>query len=501
MSYARPIAMPHFTLERLQVKPITVQFSKVRSDTPKVSFSGLIDQHIRESMVRLSAAFRGVGLKFPADHVTIHFTPAVYEKRGADYDLLLAVGLLHLFGWIQKVPEQTLFISELGLGGELIGSERFLSYYQYVLSHHPEWTVVTCPQAQDWILRNSGVSGRVLAFQTLAELVEVVSKNLTLEVYTPPAPGKLRKLATPPSFPLRQVQGLVLSKTALVVSLVARVPLLLIGPPGVGKTMICNLAKELLPDLDFETWLGNHHLNFSSDTTAIDLSAPFRAPHYHSSMESFVGAVHQGKFSPGEFSLSNNGILFLDELPYFRPQVLEALRTPLENKTFLLSRAKLHVQLPAHFLLLAAMNPCLCGHYYFNSITCRCSYRHVAQYLSRISGPLLERFGVVHLIHSDKEEQLQLPYQSDVSSSNIAELRARFDVIYNHEEGVGPLVSWVNRQKDGVSHLMNRRRQKHMTRVALALSLLRGQNIPVDEDWSWAWTFQSSTAFFTMGAL
>ncbi len=492
-------SISHFTLENLQVHPISIQMAVARSTQPKISFSGLVDQHIKESMVRLSVALKDRGLSLPKDHVTIHFTPAIYEKKGSDYDLALALGLLNLFGFIPRIPKNLIFLSELGLNGDLNGSDHFLAFYHHILQHHPDHILVTSLEIHSWLEQNHAPCRQVISFENLSEVIMWIKKT--------PHPQLPNKSETPIQqtipkanlSPLKEVHGLNKSKLALLTSLISQTPLLFIGSPGVGKTLLITQAKHLLPPLSFNTWLEGQLLTNIRDQKNIHFSPPFRTPHYQASPEAFTGTYHRGKWIPGEFSLANGGILFLDELPHFKPQVLEALRTPLEERVFLLSRAHFHARLPAEFTLLSAMNPCPCGYFFVDPCACTCTHRQISTYLSRLSGPIRERFGIIHFVVPKEELTTFSEYPID-SICCLGNLRNQFGKTFQQQVLTESFKNWYTSHNHSIKTpftYLNKRSVRHMTKIALALSLLREAETPNEHDWSLAWEFQNAHTCFT----
>jgi magnesium chelatase family protein len=504
MNSIRQINIPHFTIENLQVKPITIQLARKSSVRPTIRFSGIKDPHIKESIVRVTVLFQNMGLVFPQDTLTLHFTPAIADKRGADYDLAIALGLLYLFDRIPAPPSHYLFLAELGLDGSLLGSDHFLAFYRYLINSQNPPILVTAPTIARW-LESSGHSHTSVPLLAIPQLTQVI--QAIQDGFPEPSPlGKPAQSETsppPPSklnlHPFQSISGLYKSKLATYLTLITELPLLLIGPPGVGKTLLIQSAKPLLPPLTFNQWLRIHQWSRFQNLPPVRFEAPFRSPHYLASLESLVGSYQRFQWIPGEFTLANGGVLFLDELPHFRPQVLEALRTPLQDKTFLFSRAGIHLDLPADFVVMAAMNPCLCGQFFFNPIHCTCSHRQITAYLSRISGPIRERFGLVHILQPQAERTPIPDFPEFLNSADILEFRHIFQNSIRNSDHRRELAEHLHHYFPDQN--LSERKQDHLCKISQALAILRSKEMPDKTDWQWALEFQQAGRLFVPGLI
>jgi len=395
------------------------------SGLPTFSIVGLPETAVKESKDRVRAALANAGFEFPAGRITVNLSPADLPKEGCRYDLPIALGILHASSQLPDAGDWLAsceFYGELGLAGELkpIKGVVLAAAHAARDSHG-----VVVPE------------GNVQEARLAAPAAAVGAGNLlsVCELFTTHAPTIGARQAPPTDIPvprtsdctmdLADVCGQALGKRALVIAAAGGHSMLLIGPPGTGKTMLAQRLPGLLPGLPADQALDVASIASVSSRgfDACDYGRrPFRAPHHSASASAIIGGGP--KAWPGEVSLAHRGVLFLDELPEFDRRVLESLREPLESGFVAVSRAALQVEYPARFQLVAAMNPCPCGYLGDVSGKCRCAPPEIARYRARISGPLLDRIDLRVEVATVPDDELLAhgsTQAASLSSATIAE--------------------------------------------------------------------------------
>jgi magnesium chelatase family protein len=367
----------------IDVLPIEVQVA-VTGGLPTFTIVGLPDKAVGESRERVRAALQAIGLALPARRITVNLAPADVQKEGSHFDLPIALGLLVAMGIVpMEEMAQYTALGELGLNGSIAAVAGVLPA---AVGANAAGRGLICPGAQGGEAAWAG-GADVLAPRSLLELINHFKGT---SVLTPPKPTAPKAGGT--FLDLADIKGQETAKRAVEIAAAGSHNLLMIGPPGSGKSMLASRMPGLLPPLTAAEMLEVsmiHSVAGQLEGGAILHRRPFRDPHHSASTPALVGGGLRVK--PGEISLAHRGVLFLDELPEFSRQSLEALRQPLETGRVSVARANAHVSYPARFQLVAAMNPCRCGYLDDVQLACGKAPRCAGEYQSRISGPLFDR--------------------------------------------------------------------------------------------------------------
>ena len=358
---------------------------QIAGGTPAFRIVGLADKAVAESQERVRAAFAAIGLALPNQRLIVNLAPADRPKEGAHYDLPIAVGLLMAMGVLPPDAGQGwLAMGELGLDGSLAPSPGALPA---AMLAEAEGLGFLCAEESG---PEAAWAGGELAILAPRTLIQLVNHHKGGQALARPTPGEL--IEPGPIKDLRDVRGQETAKRALEIAMAGGHNLLLVGPPGSGKSMLAERAPGLLPPLDARELLEVSMIQSVAglvDRGRLTRTRPFRAPHHSASMAAMVGGGV--RLRPGEASLAHHGVLFLDELPEFHPQVLDSLRQPLETGEVAIARANARVTFPARFQLIAAMNPCRCGWAGQDGRACGRGPKCVASYQARVSGPMMDR--------------------------------------------------------------------------------------------------------------
>ncbi|MEE8519041.1 MAG: YifB family Mg chelatase-like AAA ATPase, partial [Dehalococcoidia bacterium] len=358
---------------------------------PAFTVVGLPDASVQEARERVRAAIRNSGFEFPMRRITVSLAPADLRKEGPSYDLPMAVGILASSGQLQADLSTTALMGELSLEGQLRHTDGVLPMAG--LARDKGLTTVAVPETD--AAEAALVEGvDVLPVATLRQLVEHLRGDESIPVFS--GATRLSDPVVEHAVDLIDIRGQEHAKRALEIAAAGAHNVLMSGPPGSGKTLLARAMASIMPPMSPEEALQTTKVYSVAGMLPADAplvaTRPFRSPHHTISNAGLVGGGRIPR--PGEVSLSNAGVLFLDEVPEFGPSVLEVLRQPMEDKVVTISRAHGSVTYPANFMLVGAMNPCFCGNLGDPVKMCTCTSSMVARYQKRISGPLLDRIDI-----------------------------------------------------------------------------------------------------------
>ena len=387
----------------------------ITNGLPHFEVVGLPDAAVKEARERVHAAVKNSGFRFPVSRLTVNLAPADKKKTGTVYDLPILIGILAASGDISRPESDTAFIGELGLSGELRPVQGALPMALAAEREGVKKLFVPAENASEAAFAE-GLT--VYGVESVSQLVRHLRGEKLIEATPAPSvsanPGELLDFA--------DVKGQENVKRAFEIAAAGGHNILIVGPPGAGKSMLAKRLPGILPDMSREEIIEATEIWSVAGLTGKDhplvTSRPFRAPHHTVSAAGLAGGGTVPK--PGEISLAHDGVLFLDELPEFRSDVLEVLRQPLEDGIVTVSRVAGSVSFPSRFMLVCAMNPCKCGWYGDPSGRCKCSEAEVHRYHSRISGPLLDRIDLIVEVPALDYEELKRRTPAE-SSAKIRE--------------------------------------------------------------------------------
>ena len=404
--------------------PVRVEVNLSRGIT-QFELVGLPDAAVKESRERVRTALKNSGFAFPDGRLTVNLAPADQKKEGPAFDLPMAVGILAASGGIMpEALEDTALLGELSLDGSVRAVRGVLPM-----------TISAREQGVKRILVPAANAGEVRCIEGIeiypVESLRAAFSHLRGEVPIAPLETvEYRKLLgeRAPQVDFSYVKGQKSAKRALEIAAAGGHNVIMIGPPGSGNTLMARCMPTILPDMTFEEALETTRIHSAAglmDGGTLLVERPFRTPHHTASSVSLIGGgVHA---TPGEISKAHNGVLFLDELPEYKRDVLEALRQPMEDGFVTITRVNATATYPSRFILVCSMNPCPCGHLGSRTQQCRCTPIEIRRYLSRISGPLLDRIDLhieVESIPAEKLSNTQLSEDSAAIRSRVEAARA-----------------------------------------------------------------------------
>ena len=388
----------------------------VNAGLPAYEVVGLADTAVKESRERVRAAIKNSLLDYPIKKITVNLAPADSKKEGSLYDLPIAVGILAA---TEQLPAHShkpyVIVGELSLDGGIRHVKGLMPILLSAMQNGHTRFIVPEANAKE----AAYVSGiQAYAFSSLKEVADFLSGEK--EVYPVPARTfSAQQAENKYNVDFSEVKGQEFARRAMEIAVAGGHNILMIGPPGAGKTLMAKCVPTIMPDMTFDEAVEVTKIHSVAGILdagkGIVTARPFRTPHHTVTVPALMGGGAKAK--PGEVSLAHNGVLFLDEMPEYQRQTLESLRQPLEDGVVTVSRAKQSLDYPAKFMLIASMNPCPCGNFGSKTRQCRCTAAEIRRYVSRLSGPLLDRIDLQVEVDGISYEELRFSPPSEDSAT------------------------------------------------------------------------------------